>query len=327
MAPLVRVIVVNYNGGQYLRRCLECLVRQTETRFEAVIVDNASTDGSLESVPADARFSVVELADNVGFARANNIGFEGCTAPFVALLNPDAFPEPGWLAALLCAAERWPAAVMFGSLQLRADNVELLDGAGDAYFCAGAFWRGGKGRPRPETVPPGEPFGPCAAAALYRTDWFRRVGGFDERFYCYAEDIDLAFRLRLAGGRCVQVPDAVVAHVGSGITGEDSAFSIYHLTRNQVWTFAKCMPGPLLLLLLPAHVGLLAARWVRARRLGQAEAVARGLRDALRDLSAILVSRRAIQAQRRARVMEIASVLVWRLGPLRQRAIVLRPFE
>jgi N-acetylglucosaminyl-diphospho-decaprenol L-rhamnosyltransferase len=324
--PLVRVVVVNFNGGPHLRRCIECLLRQTERRFESVIIDNGSTDASLDDLPSHPKLRVVRLGRNTGFARANNIGIDGCVAPLVALLNPDAFAEPGWLAALVRAAERWPAAVMFGSLQICADNPDLLDGAGDAYFCAGTFWRGGHAGARPPIAPSGEAFGPCAAAALYRTDWLRRVGGFDERFFCYAEDVDLAFRLRLAGGRCLQVPDAVVAHVGSATTGEASDFSVYHLARNQVWTFLKCMPWPLLALLLPAHIGLLGATLLRARKRGQAALVARALRDAVRVLPAIWLSRRAIQSQRRARVAQIAAALVWNPRALFQRAIVLKPF-
>jgi len=94
-------------------------------------------------------------------------------------------------------------------------NSDLFDGTGDAYSALGVAWRGNHGRSSQEFVPEGETFAPCAAAALYRTDAFRRAGGFDERFICYYEDVDLAFRLRLCGGRCIQVPDAGVHHVGS----------------------------------------------------------------------------------------------------------------
>ncbi len=324
MRPVVRIVIVNYNGGAHLRRCVTCLTGQTEPRFEAVIVDNGSTDSSLEGLPLDSRFRSIRLPVNAGFAKANNIGAQGCDAPLLALLNPDAFPQPEWLAALVRAAEDWPGVVMLGSLQLSADDPRLLDGAGDAYFCAGTSWRGGHGSERPGIAPVGEPFGPCAAAALYRTEWFHRVGGFDERFFCYAEDVDLAFRLRLAGGRCLQVPDAVVAHIGSAIAGPMSEFCVYHLTRNHIWTFVKCMPWPLLLLLLPAHAALIAATWVRARRHGRARAVARALIDALRGLPGIWATRRGVQSERQASVAQIAAAIVWTPARLRRRSIVLR---
>jgi GT2 family glycosyltransferase len=326
MPPLVRIVIVNYNGGGYLRRCLACLVGQTEARFEAVIVDNGSTDASLEGLPSDSRFRLIGLPGNAGFAVANNIGVQDCEAPFLALLNPDAFPEPTWLAALVRAAEQWPDAVMLGSLQICADEPGLLDGAGDSYFCAGTSWRGGHRSARPAVAPAGEAFGPCAAAALYRTEWFRSAGGFDERFFCYAEDVDLAFRLRLAGGRCAQVPDAVVAHVGSAVAGPMSEFCVYHLTRNHIWTFVKCMPWPLLLLLLPAHVALIAATWLRAHRYGHASAARRGIADALRGLPDIWSTRRTVQSKRRASAVEIASAMVWSPAKLRRRAVVLCPF-
>jgi N-acetylglucosaminyl-diphospho-decaprenol L-rhamnosyltransferase len=325
LSPIVRVIIVNFNGGPHLRRCVACLIRQSEARFEAVIVDNASTDGSLEGLPADPRLRLLRLQDNTGFAKGNNIGIAGCAAPLVALLNPDAFPEPGWLAALVQAAQSWPDAVMFGSLQVCADSPELLDGLGDVYFCAGTSWRGGHRHVRPRIAAAAEAFGPCAAAALYRTEWFRHVGGFDERFFSYAEDVDLAFRLRLAGGRCIQVPDAVVAHVGSAVTGEMSEFSVYHLTRNQIWTFLKCMPWPLLWLLLPAHVLLVVATLVRARRHGRSRAVARGVRDAVYRVPEFWVARRAVQSRRRASVGEIAAALAWSPLTVLRRAPVLKP--
>ena len=135
--PLIRIIIVNFNGGDLLRRCLFALAIQTEQRFEVVIVDNDSTDSSLAGVPDDPRIQIVRSGRNLGFAAGCNRGFENCSTPFIVFLNADAFAQADWLAALLRAAERYPDAASFGSLQLRADNPALLDGAGDVYSCAG----------------------------------------------------------------------------------------------------------------------------------------------------------------------------------------------
>jgi hypothetical protein len=117
-----RIVIVNFNAGDNLRRCIAALSAQTKTDFEVRIVDNASTDGSLRYVPDDDRFLVIHAGRNVGFAAGCNLGASDCAAPFVVFLNPDAFPEPGWLEALLRAAKNYPDAAMFGSLQVSATD-------------------------------------------------------------------------------------------------------------------------------------------------------------------------------------------------------------
>ena len=309
---VVRVIVVNYNSGPHLGRCLAALAGQSFTAFEAVVVDNGSTDGSLQAaMPDDPRFRALPLGKNLGFGVANNRGAADAQTPFVATLNPDAFPEPDWLAALVRAAERFPEAVMFGSTQTAAENPERFDGVGDAYFALGVAWRGEHGRPVCHPAPAGETFAPCAAAALYRTQAFRQAGGFDEGFFCYYEDVDLAFRLRLMGGRCVQVADAVVRHIGAATTGSASAFTAYHLARNQVWTFVKNMPGPLFWPLLAGHAVLQLLLLLRAATRGAAAPMARGLLDAVRHLRPVWRERQRIQAMRTVPWWRIARALTW----------------
>lgn len=124
------------------------------------------------------------------------------------------------------------------------------------FFAAGFPWCGNHGRPISEVPPEGETFGPCAAAALFRTRDFPGAGGFDGRFFCYCEDVDLALRLRLSGGRCIQVRDAVVRHVSSGLSGARSDFALYHSARNRIWTMIKNVPWPLLMPMIPAHVAV-----------------------------------------------------------------------
>ncbi len=326
-APLaVSIIVVNYNGGAHLARCLDSLGRQTFENFEVVVVDNGSTDGSLEAaMPVDPRFRAVRLGANLGFAAANNRGAEGVESPWIATLNPDAFPQPGWLAALMRAAERFPKTVMFGSTQIDAKDPSLFDGVGDPYFAFGVAWRGEHGRASHNPAPGGAVFAPCAAAALYRTEAFQRAGGFDESFFCFYEDVDLAFRLRLMGGQCVQVADAVVHHVGSTSTGTDTPFTSYHLIRNQIWTFLKNIPGPLLWALLPGHVLVQILVLLRGMTKGQGPAMFRGLRDALLGLGSVLRVRRQVQGARRVAWWTIARALTWSPAKWLGRRSDLRP--
>jgi len=310
--PEVRVIVVDYNAGALLKRCLECLQRQTFRDFEAVIVDNGSEDGLINgALPGDPRFRLVTPGKNLGFAAGNNLGAEGCEARWIATLNPDAFAEPDWLENLIAATTRYPDVAMFGSTQIDANDENRLDGTGDAYFAAGFAWRGNHGHPISDLPPEGEAFSPCAAAALYRTEAFNKAGGFDERFFCYFEDVDLGFRIRLMGGRCVQVPGAVVRHVGAATSGRASDFAQYHSACNGIWLFVKNMPGLLFWLLLPAHLALQACQMVWAVIRGHAAPHGRGLAAGIVGLAEVLTKRREIQASRRASLGSIAGALTW----------------
>jgi GT2 family glycosyltransferase len=300
------VIIVNSNSGAYLGHALEALARQTLTPAATYLVDNGSTDGSADD--AETRFpwvEVVRLGRNAGFAAANNVAARRTDCEWIALLNPDAFPEPEWLATLLAAAGRAPGCASLASRLMLAERPGVLDGEGDSYGVNGFAWRRHHGRELASVRPVGREapehvFSACAAAALYRRDAFLAAGGFDESFFCYLEDVDLGFRLRLRGEDCLYVPEAVVHHVGSAVTGRASDFSIYHGQRNMVWTFAKNMPGPLLWLYLPQHllVNLAAIAWYAGH--GQASTILRSKLDAVRGLRAVRAARRESQAARTA---------------------------
>jgi GT2 family glycosyltransferase len=297
----VAVIIVNYNGGRHLPRCLEALGRQTVGDFSVIVIDNASTDGSADRVAeCHPHVTLVRASQNLGFAGGNNLGLKHAgRMRWIALLNPDAFPQPDWLSRLLAAARAHPDYSFFGCRMRLAEAPALLDGTGDLYHVSGAAWRRDHGVPvaRGAAVPE-EIFGPCAAAALYSGAALEEVGGFDEGYFCYYDDVDLAFRLRLRGHRCLYVPDAVVDHVGSGSAGLRSDFATYHGHRNLVWTYAKNMPAPLLTCFLPLHLLVnLAGIGIGAAR-GQLGVLLRAKRDALRGLPAALRKRREIQATR-----------------------------
>ena len=184
--PYVTVVVVNYNGGAFLSRCLRSMLAQSGPSFEVVVVDNGSSDGSLEALPGDVtldpRLRVVALGENLGFAAGNNRGAEGSEARWICTLNPDAFPRPGWLARLVAGAEG-SGALMAGGTQVLANKPDVLDGLGDALHISGLAWRMGFGHSVADTVPsaPYPVFGPCAAGAIYDRELFHALRGFDER--------------------------------------------------------------------------------------------------------------------------------------------------
>lgn len=314
--PNVAVIIVNYNSGAYLRRCIDALERQTYRDFETIVVDNASTDGSEQA--AEGRTRLIRAGANVGFPAGNNLGLKHASpVKWVALLNPDAFPEPEWLERFVGAAEANPQFAFFGCRMLLAATPDVLDGTADVYHLSGASWRRDHGTPASQGASqPDEIFGPCAAAALYLRSALDEVGGLDERYFCYHEDVDLSFRLRLRGHRCRYVPDAIVHHVSSGITGRRSDFATYHGHRNLVWTYVKDMPAALLWLTLPLHLAFNLVAIVVCGIRGQLAVILRAKRDAIRGLSAAWRERRAIQANRR---VDVATLLASMAKGLRRR--------
>jgi GT2 family glycosyltransferase len=311
--PTVTVAIVAYQSGAFLQPCLDALAAQTFTDFEAIIVDNESTDGSIEAARLpDARFRIETMGANLGFAVANNVAARMSRSPWLATLNPDTRADPEWLERLMAATARWPDAASFGSTQVSLDHPEELDGVGDVYHAAGVAWRARLGRPVSEVPPEGEVFGPCAAAALYRRDVFMDLGGFDESYFCYCEDIDLAYRLRLAGWTAVQVPDAVVRHAGSGISGRTSDFTVFHGHRNRVWTYVKNTPGIWVWLLLPYHLGYNALMTYTSFRIGNLKPMVRAYWAALAGLGPVLASRRKVQKERKASTAALFRAMAWK---------------
>jgi GT2 family glycosyltransferase len=298
-ADRIGVVVVNYNGGEAVLRSLRHLRAQTTAPARVIVVDNASTDGSADCIAREHPWvELVTPGSNTGFAGGNNIGMRMLAdCEWIALLNPDAFPEPTWLEELLDATRRWPEYAFFASLLLDDSDPGSIDGAGDAYHASGLAWRLRHGdKLATAELSEAEVFGPCAAAALYRRSAVEAVGFFDERWFCYLEDVDLAFRLRLRGARCLLVPTSRVRHMGSATTGRESAFTLYHSHRNLVWTWVRDMPGPLVWRNLHhLFLGTVLALGYYSTR-GQFGAVARAKRDGLAALPWLLRERRLAQA-------------------------------
>ena len=321
--PWVRVVIVNYNAGDLLAKTIDALALQTMADFEAVIIDNASSDKSIDNLHLpDSRFQVLSAGGNLGFAAGCNLGARDSATPWLAMLNPDAVPAADWLAALQTATQNNPLAAVFGSTQLMADCPSILDGAGDNYSIFGIAWRGGYGASADLIKNDILVFSPCAAAALYRRDVFETVGGFAEGFFCYLEDVDLGFRLRLAGHMTLQVAAARVMHAGSAIAGRHSPFTLYHSARNGIYLILRCMPLPLLALTLPLY--LAAQVWLMMRMGGRSAAWSRirGVIHGLRAVPHLLAQRHRIQHNRHISIRDIATLLVWDPRKLSRRRIV-----
>jgi GT2 family glycosyltransferase len=302
--PLISIVIVTWNSGKHLPRCLDCLAHQTLPDFEIVLIDNGSSDNSiagLEQQYPHPGLRVERLAGNIGFAAGNNRGANLARGKWLVLLNADAFPEPDWLAGLIAASQAHPEFSSFSSRQLQASDPSILDGTGDAYHVSGMAWRLGLGYPADQNgLEKTEIFSPCAAAAMYLREAFLDVGGFDEDFFSYFEDVDLGFRLQLRGYRCLYVPGAVVHHVGSASLGQRSDFAFYHSHRNLVWTYVKNMPSGMFWVYLLEHLiaNIIYVLYYVLR--GRGKVLLKAKYDALKGLSAARKKRDTIQKRNRA---------------------------
>lgn len=284
--PFFSVLIVNYNAGDLLQAAINSLKNQTFRDFEVVIVDNDSGDQSAQNLDVEGlpAIRVLREKQNHGFARGNNLAAEAANGKWLALLNPDAVADENWLTEIHAATARHDSCRVFACSQINMDEPDLLDGAGDAYFAFGIPWRGGFEHPISE-LPSKDShcFSPCGASAVYKRSLFLEIGGFDERFFCYCEDVDLGMRLQLSDEKCVFLPGAVIHHKGSATSGRYSYFTMYHGFRNRTWAYLKNMPLSVLLLTLPGHLILML--YIYARNTGHAnlKGMRKGMWHGLKD--------------------------------------------
>jgi GT2 family glycosyltransferase len=211
--PYVRatVVIPTVNARQLLAEALERLERQT-VAHDVVVVDNASTDGTEALLTKRfPRVRVLTMPENMGFGRAVNAGVAVAESDVVVLINNDVLCEPDFVERLLEPLADGNVAMVAGVL-LQHDRPDLVDSAGIELDTTLRSWDALWNRPVAELAGAEDPVGPCGGAAAFRTDVFREVGGFDETFFAYWEDVDLALRLRLAGHRCVRAAGARALH-------------------------------------------------------------------------------------------------------------------
>jgi GT2 family glycosyltransferase len=242
---LVSVIVVNWNGLRFLEKCFTALGAQSYVNRELIMVDNGSTDGSIEFMRSRfPQVCVVRCSENMGFATANNIGFRNAHGNYLATLNNDTYVDPEWLSELVRNIRSDLTIGMCASKMVSWSDSAIIDSAGIALSQTGIAWdRGGGLQDSALDQDPVEIFGPCAGAALYRRELIEQTGGYDDAFFIYLEDVDLAWRAQCLGWRCLYVPAARVRHMHSATTGEGSPFKNYLLGRNKVWVIYKNLPS------------------------------------------------------------------------------------
>ncbi|MCS6953211.1 MAG: glycosyltransferase family 2 protein [Bryobacterales bacterium] len=243
--PRVTLVVPTLEADAALEACLQSLRMQTYPNFDVVVVDNSGQRRS-RSLACALGARLVENVRNEGFGAAVNCGWRTSSAPFLGALNDDIVAHPEWLATLVQAMERHPDVGMCAP-QILLAGTEVLDSAGMLVAADGSSKQRGHGRPAWEYAREEEVLFPSACAALYRRAMIEQIGGFDEEFFLYCEDVDLGLRARWAGWRCLYVPQAIVEHRYSYTAGRASALKAYYVERNRLFVIAKNFPASSLL--------------------------------------------------------------------------------
>jgi GT2 family glycosyltransferase len=308
--PLVSVVVPTAGRADALERCLDALGRQTCRRFEILVVADGGAAPAVGARFAELR--TLALAERRGFGAAVNAGAAAGRGRYLAVLNDDAEPEPAWLEELLRGAARHPRAAAVATKVLRRDDPSVLDGCGDALTQGLKAYRRGLGEvDRGQYDAEEQVFSASGTAALWRIDAFRALGGFDEAFLAYYEDVDLGLRARARGFECWYAPQARALHEGAGTASADwAAFESFHAVRNRWLAIAKTVPRAWILRKL--HLVL------AGEVLSLARALARGeLRLMLRAYRDVLRTRRGAAPSERIAVAELRRLTERRLPPLR----------
>jgi GT2 family glycosyltransferase len=282
-------VIVNWNRRELLRACLTSVLRQRGVRFETIVVDNGSTDGSADLAEHEFGARVIRNAENRGFCAANNQGIAVAQGDFIALLNNDAEAEPDWLAELHRACSRAPEVGMAASKILIWEDPKRIDKAGHLIFPDGQNRGRGTGEldqgqyDREEDV-----LWPDGCAAMYRKRMLDEIGGFDEDLFAYADDAELGLRARIAGWLCGYAPRAVVRHHRGSTLGKGSAARLKLIERNRVLLALKLFPWSVLWLNPVYFAARLAAGAAAAGRGTGDTAHFPGLAGKLRMAGAIL---------------------------------------
>lgn len=240
----VTIIIPNYNGKHFMEPCLQSLANQTCSEFQILVVDNASSDGSIEYMRENyPDIELISLNQNYGFSAAVNVGIRHSTTPYVLLLNNDTTVAPEFVDEMIKAIEKSPKIFSVSSKMIQMYHPGLIDSAGDMYTLLGWGYCRGGGLSISNHHTDDIIFSACAGAAIYRRDIFSEIGFFDENHFAYLEDIDVGYRAKIYGYQNTYCSSAIVYHVGSGTSGSKyNSFKVKLSARNNIYLNYKNMP-------------------------------------------------------------------------------------
>lgn len=318
------IIITAFNSENDLLNCILALERQTRKDFEIIIVNNDICPIGMEiQLKSSGWLRIINSPMNTGFSGGSNIGAKGSKSEWIITLNPDACPHDDWFFNLMQGADNNPNFNMLSSTLISANCPDILDGVGDHYSIFGIPWRMGQGK-NITLLPDSNRcvLAPCGAAAAYRRKVFEKNSGFDEEYFCYLEDLDLALRFQSQGHRCIHVADAKVNHIGGGSTGVNSSFQLYYSHRNQVRLITKLTPNLILFFQIPLFI--LTQLYLLARNYNCLNMSSRimGLKDGFLSVPKIIPVRRQAQASRKISIFEYAKLISWSIRHVRNKSIL-----
>lgn len=288
----VGAVIVSWDDAAATARAVESLAAQSVPLSEIVVIDNHPDHPALRSSPVTSRARVVPSPVNRGFAGGAALGLRETAAEWILVMNPDAAAASDCVERLLDAAA--PRTGLVGAQILLPDG---RTNAGDnPVHLSGITWAGRFGEPR-ESGPPRAVASVSGAAMLIRRAAYEQIGGFTEEYFLYHEDVDLSWRMRLAGWDVVFQPAAHVEHDYAFDKGPEKWF---WLERNRLRTVLACYSGRALLILAPLLLATEVAVTVRARRDGWSGQKRRAVAEVWRERSALRARRRRVQGTRRA---------------------------
>jgi GT2 family glycosyltransferase len=298
--PEISVIIVNWNGKQFLEECLCAMRRQTFRDFEAILVDNGSADGSVEYVRTQfPEVQVLALPQNLGFTGGNIAGYGQARGNIVVLLNNDTEAHPRWLEEIYQASQTYPDAGSFASKMMYFDDRSRVENCGFDLGTAGATVDLGRDQPDgPAWTQPRKVFGGCGGAVAYRRAMLENIGFLDQEFFMTYEDADLSFRAQLRGYGCVYIPGAIVYHRYRATNSKTPSRQVFHSQRNIEFVYLKNMPLGLILRSIPQRLVYELGAAIYFSKKGTGFAFFRAKLDVLRCLPEILRKRREIQRTR-----------------------------
>lgn len=254
------VIIPNYNGMAYIENCINSLLPLKENQ-EIIVIDDGSSDNSDVILKEFEKSGIIRFYNNhqnKGFAHSVNRGIAEAKGDYVLLLNNDVVVEKDFVANLTAEIQAKENVFSVSSKMVRFYERTLLDDIGDNYTILGWAYKRGDGKPLAYGAHPSKIFSTCAGAGIYRKSIIEKIGGFDESFFAYLEDVDLSYRGKLYGYTNYYTPKAVCYHIGSATTADGKKYSPFKVSlsaRNNVYLAYKNMPtlqlilnGPFLLM-------------------------------------------------------------------------------
>jgi hypothetical protein len=309
--PRISVIIPNWNGKGFLKDCLCAMRRQTFRDFETILVDNGSTDGSVEYVRTEfPEVKLLALPNNLGFTGGNIAGYAEASGSLIALLNNDTEAHSSWLDEICKASQAYPDAGSFASKMMYFDQRERVENCGFDLGLAGVTLDLGRDeRDGPAWALPRRVFGASGGAVAYRRSMLEEIGFLDPDFFMIYEDADLSFRAQLRGHGCVYVPGAIVYHHYRVTIAKAPSRQVYYSQRNIEFLYLKNMPLAFILQSAPQRLLYEVGAAIYFSKQGAGPAFFRAKLDVLKHLPTILRKRSEIQKRKTITNSQMRTIL------------------